>query len=241
MSIDDAAELRGCFGNIVRARRKGLGISQEELAERAGLHRTYVADIERGARNPSLESISKLARALELSIAALFSSSDPVAPAESGVVSPDPEHATADILLVEDNPDDVKLTLRAFGQANLQNQIHVVRDGAEALEYLFRTGRNAGHKPDQRCDVILLDLRLPKVDGIEVLRRIKSDQRTRSIPVVILTASQRDEDLAECRRLGADAYIVKPVDFHRLSQVTPKLQFSWMLLKTSAGIKTITP
>lgn len=225
------AELREQFGYVVRTRRNRLGISQEELADRAGLHRTYVADIERGARNPSLQSIDKLARALEISIASLFSPASGVAKAAGGSAHEEPNRETVDILLVEDNPSDVKLTLRAFQRANLSNRVHVVGDGAEALAYVFCTGQYADHMLEHRPKVILLDLGLPRVHGLEVLRRIKSDERRQAIPVVVLTVSERDRDIAECRRLGADAYIVKPVDFQRFSQVTPQLKFSWMLLK----------
>jgi two-component system response regulator len=213
---------------MVRTRRNRMGISQEELGERAGLHRTYIADIERGARNPSLESINKLAGALEVSISTLFSPAQP-AQTETSPTRQAAPNSAVDILLVEDNPDDVKLTLLAFQQANLGNRIHIARDGAEALDYLFGAGHHAGRGTEPRREVVLLNLRLRKVDGMTVLRRIKSDDRTRAIPVVILTSSQQDRDIAECLRIGADACIIKPVDFNRLSQVTPRLQLSWML------------
>ncbi len=216
------ADIQSRFGTAVRARRKHLGISQEQLAERAGLHRTYVADVERGARNLSLASIEKLAHALDVSIPALFSQTGSVVSAGvDGVV---------DILLVEDDPDDVELTLKSFKTANLTNRVHVVQDGAEALEFVFCTGRYARRKQENRPQVILLDLKLPNVNGIEVLRQIKANPQTRTIPVVVLTGSQRHQDIAECVRLGANSYIVKPVDFHRFSKVTPQLDFYWALL-----------
>jgi len=218
VSVKTPLELKEQFGAVVRSRRMGLQISQEELAGRAGLHRTYIADIERGARNPSLESIDRLARALEVSIAGLFA-------------APATNTEAVDILLVEDDANDVVLTLRAFEKAHLSNRVHVAKDGAEALAYIFCTGPYARRRLEQRPKVILLDLGLPKVDGLEVLRRIKHDERTRLIPVVVLTMSQQARDIAECRRLGADSYIVKPVDFQRLSQITPQLNLSWMLLK----------
>ena len=136
-----------------------------------------------------------------------------------------------DILLVENNPNDVELTLNAFKKARFTNLVNVVRDGAEALEYIFCTGQHAGRSECDRPQVILLDLKLPKVSGVEVLRRVTSDRRTRHIPVVLLTISQDDRDMAECRRLGADNYILKPVDFHRLSRSTPRLNLDWVLLK----------
>src|SRR5258705_3918740 len=143
------SDIKSRFGTAVRSRRKRMGISQEELAGRAGLHRTYVADIERGARNLSLANIEKLAKALETTIPILFSP-DPL----SRGTTEDPQ----DILLVEDEPSDVEVTLRAFKKACLTNRIQVARDGAEALEYLFCTGAYAHRKLEDAPQVVLLDL-----------------------------------------------------------------------------------
>ena len=135
-----------------------------------------------------------------------------------------------EILLVEDNPNDVELTLHAFKKNNLANHIEVVRDGAEALDYLFGTGaylsRDTNHKPR----VILLDLKLPKVDGLEVLRHVKADERTRSIPVVVLTSSREERDIAESYNLGVNSYILKPVDFQQFTDAVRTLGLYWMLL-----------
>jgi two-component system response regulator len=138
-----------------------------------------------------------------------------------------------DILLVEDNPDDVALTLHAFKQARFANRVQVVTDGEEALDFVFCRGKYAAHQPAERPQVVLLDLNLPKVSGMEVLRRIKTDERTRHIPVVVLTISQMFKDFTECERLGAETYIIKPLNFQRLSQVTPRLKFDWALLKAA--------
>jgi CheY-like chemotaxis protein len=220
-------DVQKSFGTSVRAWRGRLGISQEELAERAGLHRTYVCDIERGARNVSLKSVEKLAKALEVSLSALFSFPGSALEKLPTAV---PE-GMVDILFVEDNLNDADLTLEAFKGANFSNCIHLVRDGAEALDFLFCQGRYQQRTFDSGPHMVLLDLNLPKIPGLEILRRIKADPRTRSIFVVVLTSSKYDRDIESSKRLGADAYIVKPVDFQNLSEVTPRLSFQWALLK----------
>jgi two-component system response regulator len=134
-----------------------------------------------------------------------------------------------EILLVEDDPSDLKLTLRAFRAHNLANRIRVVRDGAEALEYVFRTDRYAD-RPSGAPHVILLDLKLPLVDGLEVLRRVKGDPRAQLIPVVILTSSREERDLVESYALGVNSYIVKPVDFEQFGEVVSRLGFYWLLV-----------
>jgi two-component system response regulator len=134
-----------------------------------------------------------------------------------------------EILLVEDNPNDEMLALHAFKRQKIVNDVQVVRDGAEALEYIFRSGAYA-ERTTENPKLILLDLKLPKVDGIEVLRRIRSDPRTQSIPVVVLTSSKEDRDIVETCALGVNSYIVKPVDFDQFNDVTNRLGFYWMIL-----------
>jgi len=214
-----AAELKILLGNAIKSTRFALGFSQEELAVRAGLHRTYVSDVERGARNPSLESVAKLADALELSLPMLFE--------EAGLA----RTRRVEILLVEDNPRDVELTKLAFEKARILNPLHVVGDGVEALDFLFATGAYQHRNYAPLPKVILLDLDLPRKSGLEVLRRIKADKLTKNIPVVVLTVSTRDRDRAECRRLGIEAYIVKPVGFKKFSEVTRDLNLAWTLVK----------
>ncbi len=135
-----------------------------------------------------------------------------------------------EILLVEDNPNDAELTLRALKKRNLANKVHVVTDGAEALDYIFATGtyedRDSNHQPK----LILLDLKLPKVDGLEVLRRIKSDERTKTIPVVVLTSSREEQDMVDSYELGVNSYIVKPVDFTKFIDSVGELGLYWLLL-----------
>ncbi len=211
--------------------RLQLGISQEELAERADLHRTYIAGIERGGRNITLRSVDKLAKALRVSVSALLSdAAGDVKSSRSGAPS-----TVVDILLVEDNPSDAALTVRAFAEARIINPVHTVRDGQEALDFLFGTGAYANRKGLELPQVILLDLNLPKVSGIEVLRRIKRDPRTGHIAVIVLTVSSEGHDIRECKRLGAENYIVKPVGFQNFSQITPQLSFLWALLKPSSS------
>jgi two-component system, response regulator len=135
-----------------------------------------------------------------------------------------------EILLVEDNPNDIELTLHALKKNNIVNRVEIVRDGAEALDYLFATGMYAGRDINQRPRVVLLDLKLPKVDGLEVLRRIKADARTQSIPVVVLTSSREESDLVESYHLGVNSYIRKPVDFEQFTEAVRTIGMYWLLL-----------
>ena len=135
-----------------------------------------------------------------------------------------------EILLVEDNPHDVKLALHAFKSNNLANHVHVVRDGAEALEFIFGTDRYAGRNVQNSPKVVLLDLKLPLIDGIEVLRRIKADPRTQRTPVVVMTSSKEERDIVESYELGVNSYIVKPVDFDQFTEAVRRLGYYWLLL-----------
>ena len=134
------------------------------------------------------------------------------------------------ILLVEDNPDDEELTLRALRQNNILNQVNVARDGAEALDYLFCQGAYKARDPLQKPAIVMLDLKLPKMDGMEVLRRIRADERTRLTPVVILTSSKEEQDLVNGYRLGANSYIRKPVDFNQFVTTVGQLGLYWLVL-----------
>ncbi|MGA8573642.1 MAG: response regulator [Desulfobaccales bacterium] len=137
-----------------------------------------------------------------------------------------------EILLVEDNPHDVELTLRSLQKHNLANRVQVVKDGAEALDFIFNTGSFAGQA--NHLKVILLDLKLPKVSGLEVLQRLKDDARTRSIPVVVLTSSHEDQDIEECYRLGVNSYVVKPVEFESFAKTVAEMGFYWLLVNKPA-------
>jgi len=133
-----------------------------------------------------------------------------------------------EILLVEDNPEDVEITLRAFQKHHLANKILVVRDGEEALECLFSTGRYAERSVCSNIQLILLDLKLPKVNGIEFLQRCKSDPRTKTIPVVILTSSREERDLTDTYNLGVNSYVVKPLDFSQFTEAIRQVSQYWM-------------
>lgn len=140
------------------------------------------------------------------------------------------EHKIVEILLVEDNPNDVELTLHALKKNNIANQVHVVRDGEEALEYIFCTGVYADRDINHNPKVILLDLKLPKVDGLEVLRQVKANPRTQMIPVVVLTSSREDRDIVESYKLGVNSYIRKPVDFEQFTDAVRTMGMYWLLL-----------
>ena len=137
---------------------------------------------------------------------------------------------TVEILLVEDNPNDVELTLHAFDRHNLTNRIRVVRDGQEALDYLDAVDGEHDDAPNPRPKVVLLDLKLPKVDGLDVLRAIRSDERLRTLPVVILTSSREERDIVESYNLGVNSYIVKPVDFEQFVRAVADLGLYWLVL-----------
>ena len=221
--------LKILLGVAIKTQRTSLDISQEELAYRAGLHRTYISDLERGVRNPSVDSIGKLARALEVSVSDLFEK------ASDGNGS----NQIVEILFVGDNAD-VELTKRAFAKAKITNPVHFVRGGAEALDFLFADGPYAHRRNARSPQLILLDLNLPRKSGLEVLREIKANERTRKIPVIVLTGSNRDRDITECRRLGALFYILKPVEFQNFSEVTARLNLGWMLIKPNTDMPAAT-
>ena len=140
------------------------------------------------------------------------------------------QNSTVDIILVEDDPNDAALITRVFKKHNLTNKIVLLKDGAEALEYLFATGRYAHSDMQMSPKVVLLDLKLPKVDGIEVLKRLKADQRTKNIPVVVLTSSSEDRDIQAAYDLGVNSYVTKPIKFDEFAQVVSQLRLYWTLI-----------
>jgi len=228
------------FGASVKVSRSLLGISQETLAERAALHRTYISDVECGSRNPSLKTIIRIAHALEVSISSLFPSELEHFKNQSARTEQFGRNFV-DILLVEDNVDDVEMTRHSFKLARFANRIHVVADGQEALDYLFCRDKYTQRSPAQGPQLILLDLSLPKVSGLEVLRVIKADQRTREMPVVILTASSANADIAECRRLGAIAFIIKPLNWQEFGVAMKKFNLNWVLMELPEAVLAAAP
>jgi two-component system response regulator len=146
-------------------------------------------------------------------------------------------NTAVEILLVEDNPQDLELAQRALRKANLTNRIHIARDGEEALEFLFCEGPHSARRIEDTPKVILLDLKLPKVDGLEVLRRLKGDPRTRTIPVVVLTSSKEQNDVVESYHLGVNSYIVKPVNFDSFVGAVQQLGMYWLLLNQAPKLK----
>ena len=134
-----------------------------------------------------------------------------------------------EILLVEDTPADAEMTLRALRRNNLANKVHWVKDGEEALEFMFRTGSYASREPGSTPKLILLDIKMPKVDGIEVLRRLKAGEETRQVPVVVMTSSNEERDVVESYRLGVNSYIVKPVQFESFLETVAKIGLYWVI------------
>jgi CheY-like chemotaxis protein len=142
-------------------------------------------------------------------------------------------HEEVEILLVEDNPDDLELALLALKKNNLANKIHVARDGEEALDFLLCRGKYSMRTGDSQPKVVLLDLKLPKVDGLEVLKEVKANPRTKAVPVVVMTSSKEQRDMVEGYKLGVNSYIQKPVDFNEFREIINKLGFYWLVINQS--------
>jgi len=140
-----------------------------------------------------------------------------------------------EILLVEDNPRDAEMTLRSLTRHKLANKVHWVKDGAEALDFMFRDGAYAARDPNLGLKLVLLDIKMPKVDGIEVLRQVKADERMRAIPVVVMTSSNEERDVTESYRLGVNSYIVKPIEFGAFLETVAKIGLYWVLTNRVPG------
>ena len=219
---DGDLDIQSKLGRSVRECRHKLGITQEELGWRSNLHRTYIADIERGARNLTLNSIVNLARALRVTVRDLLASATLPAGKAPRMGPEGPPRGVGEILLIEDSATDTALTRRALKLAGFSNPFVAVRSAEEGLDYVFGRKPSASRQP-RRPQLILLDLNLPRMSGLDFLRWIKADHRTRDIPVVVLTVSRTDQAIIECAQLGAQNYIVKPFGIDSLVRVTPKL------------------
>jgi CheY-like chemotaxis protein/DNA-binding XRE family transcriptional regulator len=222
VSVKIDSDLQRRLGLAVCISRQHLGLTQEELAWRANLNRSYVADIERGARNVTLRTLATLAAALELTVENLIANtSNPLgAPAALGAEGISP--GGGEILLVEDTATDAALVVRAFKRSKLTNRVNLVRDAEGGLAYLLGTGRYAKHRPSLPS-LILLDVNLPRMSGLEFLQRIKADEHLRSIPVVVLTVSRNDHIVFECAKLSVADYLVKPLEIESLVRLMPRL------------------
>ncbi len=200
----------------LRDRRLTLGISQMELARRAGLHRTYISELERGACNLTIESLSKLACTLDISLSQLMAEAEAAMASVADAFS---------ILLVEDNPADAHLIMRALNQCKTANQVNHVIDGSQAMHYLLKEG---DYKAAEDPDLILLDLNLPKKSGHEVLAEIKKDEKLKNIPVVILTTSRNAADIKKTYSLHANSYIAKPINPNQFQATISKTVDYWV-------------
>lgn len=187
------------------------------------MHRTYIADIERGVRNITLRSIINLAAALQVTVSSLLAE-----PGET-VHGPNEGHVASEVLLVESNPAEAEQVVQALAQAKFTNPVTVARDGEEAIDYLLGRGQFKGRAPSDTPHLVILDLKIPKLDGLEVLRRMRAQESTRSVPVVILTGARDERTLLECARLGADTVITKPLTVEKLAGVIPKLNLRWAI------------
>jgi CheY-like chemotaxis protein/DNA-binding XRE family transcriptional regulator len=233
------------LGAAVRSFRRLMGISQEELADRSGLHRTYITDIERGARNMTVESMAKLAAALRVPMTELFI---PPATDNRELLLPPPVRSKSrsgravHILLIEDSMKDAELTLFALEKNGVANRVSHVQTGEEAIDLLLGLPSRPVKRPAPAYpDLLLLDLSLPGMSGIAILRKVRASESTRSLPVIILTASRSDQDLKACLELGVSAYITKPVDFLEFSAAMPKLGLRWVLTEPRSRRRTHRP
>ncbi len=218
------------LGDTVRLCRKRLGLTQEELAWQADMHRTYIADIERGGRNLTLRVLAQLAAALRVSVGFLLARAEGAEIPFDSPVAQAPQTEPGELLLIEDNAADAELAVRSLNSVRVLNRVAVVGDGSEALDFVYGRGAYKARAGKSNPLLIILDLNLPTVPGVDVLRQLKADPRSKDIPVVVLSGSHDEREIAQCARLGAENYILKPLTFDSLRKVTLRLQFGWALL-----------
>jgi len=228
--------LRRYVGYTIRDIRLEMNFTQEEVANRSGLHRTYITDVERGHRNISIESIEKIAAALQTPLSVIFERCEEKRTQPLHLVNIARHQNTRaphpiEILIIEDDPNFVELALHAFQMANVRNVIHVARDGAEALDCIFAAGSYETRKSLPPPSLILLDLKLPKIDGLDVLSKIRSNESTKHIPVIVMTASHSADDISRCEKLGVQQYLTKPISFGVFSTIAASIGMQWLLLE----------
>lgn len=225
----DQSSIQLHFGLVVKEIRRQYRLSQEELGNLCGLHRTYITDIEHGTRNVSLKNIFRITRALNISLSEFFSRMERYSSSSLHLVSHQPASVKQtplpiDILLIEDDQNFVDLTLHELQKGNIHNKVHVSRNGQDALDVIFgSTFSDTSVKNIPR--VVLLDLYLPFVNGIEVLERIRSNRATKDIPVVVLTSSTNQDDQRYCRTLGIEEFLSKPINVGEFNAVMQRLGF----------------
>ena len=229
-------KLRQFVGAVIRDARLELNYTQEELAGQSGLHRTYITDVETGKRNISIESLEKIAAALNTPLSTLFQKleekrTQPLQLVHRVRLNKAPVTRQIEILLVDDDISFIELTLHSFREANLKNVVHIARDGAEALEFIFATGDYENRKSLLTPSLIFLDLKLPKISGIEVLSKIRSNKKTKDIPVIITTSSQSTSDFIKINELGIKYYLTKPINFSELTNIVASYGLQWLLLE----------
>ena len=225
VSVKVDSDLQRRLGLAVCINRQHLGITQEELAWRANLNRSYIADIERGARNVTLRTLATLAAGLELTVETLIAKTSTPLVVTAGADTEKKLPTGGEILLVENSASDAALVVKAFKHAKLTNRLNRVRDAETALDYLGGSGRYAKHHPALPA-LILLDLNQPVMPGLEFLRRIKADEKLRSIPVVVLTVTRKDRVIFECAKLSVADYLLKPLDAESLIRLMPRLNLN---------------
>jgi transcriptional regulator with XRE-family HTH domain len=224
------------FGAIIRARRLSSELSQEEVAHRAGLHRTYVTDVERGARNPSLKSIKRLCDALSISLSEVFALVEMQGSADqqsdrSELKKELRRDGRLEILIAGDDVADLDATTRAIRETGLVNTIHYAHNSVELLDFLAPSGTRELQETHQVSAIVLLDLTQPHVGGVEILRRIRENPLAVLIPVIVLVSSESQPALRTAQRIGISSFIVKPVDFTKFVQAVEKAGLSWILIE----------
>lgn len=239
--MKDAVPILLHFGMVVKNLRREKQLSQEELANRCRLHRTYITDIEHGTRNVSLKNISKIAHAMDVPLQDVFARVDQYSQDGVHLIARTQDHSGSprhpiEILLVEEDQDSIELTLQELHQRNISNKIHIMRSGEEAIKFLY-TGQPEGNTAVHIPKVLLLELELPGISGLDVLEKIRSDKRTKQIPVIAMTSSAAEIDKERCHQLGVEEYLAKPLNIDSFSAVMRRMGFQLLLLQGDTAVR----